>query len=149
MTSAVSFANLYSVDTGTGAATLMGEIGLNMPGFTYRSLNATLYGVSGVTNSLYQINKTTGAKTLIGASGSTDSLYTLNMTTGAAVLVGPLGFNAGSGLGIAIVPEPSTALLLGLGLAGLATKRRVRPSGRNACAVEHRQPSRRAPHLCE
>ena len=55
------------------------------------------------------------------------SLYTINLGTGAATLVGPIG----AGLAIrglaapvgAAVPEPGTLVLLGMGMAAIATRR--------------------------
>jgi hypothetical protein len=58
----------------------------------------------------------------LSTDGLTSSLYTINQATGAASLVG--GFGAGVGLSSIAVPEPSAALLGGLGMLALFRRRR-------------------------
>ena len=129
---------------------ISGDDGLrpSMDGLDFNSADA-LYGITQSSNlygshKLYTINQTTGATTLIGDTGITDndtlsglafrsdgvlfteinnSLYTINPLTGEATFVGRIGFEGISGLtfvGEGKVPEPSTMLLLGSGLIGLA-----------------------------
>jgi len=63
-------ANLYTANTSTGAATLVGSVGVNMPSLAYDPATATLYGVSGQTDSLYTINTAAGATTQVGSIGT-------------------------------------------------------------------------------
>lgn len=113
-------ANLYTIDTNTGSATLVGPLGLNMPSLAYVPNEDTLYGASGETDSLYKINVNTGQLTLVGPLGvgisfngltyfaKTDTLYlswrggrklfSLNRTTGAATEVGAFEFSGVNGL---------------------------------------------------
>jgi hypothetical protein len=59
----------------------------------------------------------------LSTDGLTSSLYSINSTTGAATSLG--SFGAGVGLTAIAVPEPSTALLGGLGLLALLRRRRA------------------------
>jgi hypothetical protein len=61
------------------------------------------------------------------------ALYTINLGTGAATLVGAFGIGGNTAIAaplldiaVAAVPEPGTYLLLGLGLAAVAVRRRNR-----------------------
>jgi hypothetical protein len=95
--------NLYTINTTTGAATLVGSTGLaeSLEGIAYDAATNTLYLNTGLND---------------------ESLYTLNTTTGAATLVGPNGSVAGLGIdGIAFLPatstpEPGTLTLIASGL---------------------------------
>jgi len=101
--------NLYSVNTTTGATTLIGPIGLNTGSTIGLSTGSdTLYFTNGVTAFLYSINTSTGAATEIGDTGIKNigalvyengtlyagsnspsaALYALNPATGAATFVG-------------------------------------------------------------
>jgi DNA-binding beta-propeller fold protein YncE len=117
--------NLYRIDTGTGAATLVGNAGFgSFLNLGYHEARDILYGSNTQTDTLYTIDRATGAGTLIGSlngptnphgfayvphldtmylvCSSTDTLYTLNLDTGVATPVGALG--AGNYLGLAWVP---------------------------------------------
>ena len=105
-------ANLYTVDTSTGAATEVGPLGTNVPGLAFNPNTSTLYGVSGQTDALYTIDTATGAATQIGllnvntsfcglaydivtdtlylSDTISDSLYSINVDTGQAALIGDL-----------------------------------------------------------
>lgn len=103
--------DLFTIDTATGAATLVGSFGIdaiaNGLAFDPDSLTLFLNG----SNSLYSVNTGTGAATLIGSNAA---LADLNID-GLAVLAGETP-----------VPEPSTIAFLGTGLAFLAVLRRRR-----------------------
>lgn len=58
----------------------------------------------------------------LSTDGLTSSLYSVNSATGAATALG--GFGAGVGLATIAVPEPSAALLGGLGMLALLRRRR-------------------------
>jgi hypothetical protein len=92
---------LVSFDIATGAATTIGLTGTNagsVAGLTHSYLGDAWYMTDGA------------------------SLYALDTATGAASLIGAHGLSGFSGL--AFVPSPGTAVLLGLG--GLAINRRRR-----------------------
>ena len=115
--------SLYTVDTTTGVASLIGDMGfssLSFIGLAYDEVTQTLFA---------NIND--------ASTGYIGSLYEINVDTGAASLIGsnydPLDPNAVYFIdGLAwipeaqIVPEPSTFILLGAGLAGLAAWHRKR-----------------------
>jgi hypothetical protein len=106
--------NLYSLNTTTGVATLIGSTGQpRMVGLVVDE-DSTIYTVSEETNSgLWTLNPTTGAATLVGrlgfnlqegdmtidpvsgqmyvSDGIGDDLYTVDKTTGAATFVGSYG----------------------------------------------------------
>ncbi|HET9314825.1 MAG TPA: hypothetical protein VFQ51_04510 [Vicinamibacteria bacterium] len=112
--SSTSLDSLFTLDVGTGNATLVGAYGdpaVVMHGLEYVPSTDTLYGASSHNAGIYVINRTTGAATLVGLTGlasftnlawnpvnatmyatnsGSDSFYTVNLTTGAATLVGPL-----------------------------------------------------------
>lgn len=112
----VDFGNLYTVDTDTGQATLVGPVG----GFSVNGLvvgpTGTLYASTNF-GQLLTIDPTTGAGTLVGnigfgSSGDLvfaqdgtlymtspgDSLVRVNPATGAGTLVGSIGFGSVYGL---------------------------------------------------
>tara|TARA_R110002111_G_scaffold46192_9_gene83258 strand:+ start:1223 stop:2041 length:819 start_codon:yes stop_codon:yes gene_type:complete len=101
-----SFDNLYTIDIGTGATTLIGPSHNDITGLTFDSSFTTLYSISQYDGSFYSVNPDTGATTLIGNSGiltplglSTRSdgtifgvniygrLYTIDPHTGASTLI--------------------------------------------------------------
>jgi hypothetical protein len=106
--------NLYSINTATGSATLIGPTGQrNMIGLVVDA-DSTIYAISEEASSkLWTLNPTTGAATLVGATGFNlqegdmtidpgsgqmyvadgigDKLYTINKATGATTLVGAFG----------------------------------------------------------
>lgn len=101
--------NLYSVDTATGATTLVGPTGLNTTGYTGFADStgaASLYVALGFpgTSILYSLDTNTGAATLIGNTGIEiesmvfedgilwagvigNTIYTVNPATGASTFV--------------------------------------------------------------
>lgn len=107
---------LVSIDTLTGARTVLGAIGYSIAGLAYDYSSDKLYGVEwdGTNSNLYSISVVNGSATLIGTCGTAlminlacdlagnlyaaaitdDNFYSINKTTGAATLIGPLGFDA-------------------------------------------------------
>ena len=142
--------SFYSISTVTGAATLVGSIGFtSFNNLGYDSTNNVMYMTNSGTDSLYTINRANGSVALVGSlfgstnpnglayaadlqtmflvDNSTDQLYSLNLATGAATSIGSTG--AGNLLGlvyVAVIPEPATYALFGLGLAGLLAWQRRR-----------------------
>ena len=106
--------SLYTLDLGTGTATLVGAYGdaaIVMHGLEYVAATNTLYGASSHNNGLYEINQATGAATLIGTTGlssfsnlgwnsdtgvmyltnsGADSFYSIDLATAAVTLIGTL-----------------------------------------------------------
>lgn len=95
--------SLFTIDTATGASTLIGSTGLggDPDGLAYDPTTRTLYLNTGQTGA---------------------SLYTVDITTGAATLVGANGVNDIDGLAFlpSAVPEPNTVILAGLGALSMA-----------------------------
>ena len=112
-----SDSTFITIDTVTGARTVIGNMGVDMNGLAYDYTTHIFFGVSwdGSSSSLYTISSTTGAATLIGNSGTTDLLinlacdtmgnlyslgttnellYSVNKSTGVATSIGPIGFTA-------------------------------------------------------
>jgi hypothetical protein len=136
---------LYDINISTGAATLIGTytsggapdaLAINSRGVAY-ALNATYY------DSLYTVDLSNGALTLVGALGvdlmaesglafdpasgvlygiiDTGKIYQINTSTGAATFVAD---TLGGFEGLAIIPEPATICLLGLGALSLLRRKR-------------------------
>lgn len=94
--------NLVTIDTLTAAQTIVGNVGLNLFGLAL-SEDGRLWGVDGGTGNIHEINKTTGASSFAFNSG-------IAFTDMASNPV--------------LIPEPSTALLVGIGLVGMAARKR-------------------------
>jgi hypothetical protein len=109
----ITTAQLYTIDTATGIATIIGPIGFDDPiGLTFDSVSATLFATD----------------------IATDQLLTIDPDTGAGTAIGALGFNNIVELAFAApveVPEPSTLLIFAFGLSIFVTwtlrTRAVRP----------------------
>lgn len=107
---------LITIDTLSGARTLIGDIGISMAGISYDYSTNQLFGVSwdGTNASLYSINGATASPTLIGVCGTevlinlacdafgnlytvelnNDILYKINKTNGTLTSIGYIGFDA-------------------------------------------------------
>jgi hypothetical protein len=113
--------NLYSINTTTGAATVIGPTGQGLTGLALHPTTNVMYGVTttfaGCARCLVTINLATGASTPIGPLGFTiaeiafradgtlygwsetnDVMAIINIATGAAVEIGPGTNSAGDGL---------------------------------------------------
>jgi hypothetical protein len=147
--------NLYSINTTTGASTLLGATNVAFTGFFgFSAGGSTLYELMG--SDLYSLNTTTGAGTLIGSTGGSGfgaavseggvlyagsesplAIYTLNPSTGAGVECPNLTGTSEEIFGLAPdipsapgVPEPAAWALMLIGFGGLgaalrAQRRRV------------------------
>jgi len=89
---------LYTLSTSTGAATLIGDT-----------------GVDGLAAELYENGTLYGGSNFSGMT-QVDALYTLNPTTGASTFVADVTSGTGKFSGLAPVPEPGTLVLYGCGL---------------------------------
>ena len=122
-----STGNLYTINTTTGLATLVGLSGLvSFLNLVHDTSTNTLYATNSNTDSFYSVDRTTGAMTLIGPLGpfstnpnglaydpvgdviycvdnSTNNLLTIDRTTGVASLVGSTG--SGNLLGLVYIPD--------------------------------------------
>lgn len=135
---------LYEINPATGVATLVGPIGFGNVFALAFANNGTLFGVSDNSDELISISTVSGAGSLIGATGlfsifdiaarpedgvvfaadsGTSSLYTINLGTGATTLVGAYGSTTNIA-GLAFVPAPGAAAMLGLGVFTLGARRR-------------------------
>ena len=104
--------NLITINTTTGAGTLVNAFSQTLQPITTDPTTNTLYGWSTATSSLYTVDKITAAATLVGASGLSTAgaglaadpagtiflagngndgpLYTIDKTTGAATFIANL-----------------------------------------------------------
>ena len=137
--------SLYVFDNLNGAVTFteIGETGLSqLIGIAMDPVSGLLYGYDSGTESLYTLSTTDGTPTLVAASGQSfgsigsmdfnadgstllltiaGDLYKVNKNTAQVEAAGDVGLNV-SALSYRI-PEPGTALLLGLGVLALIRRR--------------------------
>ena len=111
---------LYSVDTVTGAASLIGDLGLE--GVNELSFIGLAY------DELGEILFANIVPALFNQDGREGSLYIIDVTTGAATFIGFNGVNFIDGLAwveeLKDIPEPTAIALMGLGLAGIGFARK-------------------------
>jgi hypothetical protein len=142
------FTNLFTIDTGTGMATSVGDTGFTSSGDLAFDADGTLFmsALGGTSDQLVSLDLTDGMGTSIGDIGfegvlglnfEEGTLYgftdfaetiTIDTTTGAGTLVEDFNGIFAYGAGGVQVPEPATLGVLGVGLLGLgfATYRRRR-----------------------
>ena len=134
--------SLYRVNPSNASASFVGSLGVGVGGngLAYDQANQQLYLSDGNTDNLYRVNPATGAATTVGSINQastvglafdpesgvlygvdavSDQLVSIDLSTGNATSVGSLGFD-GANLGLAIkavaIPEPSSTILLGIGM---------------------------------
>ena len=138
--------NFYSLNTITGAATLIGNNGIYPGGMTYNSTTGQLIlAMAGGNGSFYSIDPATGAATLLGSPGFLNDngvawdaalgvyfvddwngqLYEVNPSTWTYSIVSNLNGDPFDGIidvsgGGGTTPEPGSLILFGSGLLGVA-----------------------------
>ena len=141
--------SLYTLNTGNGASTFVGTISDGGSNFSSAGdlafdSNDDLYMTS-TGGDLIRMNRNTAAATDVGSIGfnsvfgldfrnnrlygatSGGQLIELSTATGAGTLIGNVNpFASTFGASTSPIPEPATMALLGLGLAGIAVRRRRR-----------------------
>jgi Domain of unknown function (DUF4394)/PEP-CTERM motif len=132
-------------DTDPATATTLFYIGPSTPTDTFNTLDPNggvlnlvgAMGVSASQNVGFDISGLSGLAyaSLSSPTGSSSSLYTINLTTGAASLVGSIGASTtlrGIAVSTGVIPEPTSLVLLGVGLVSVAFSTRQRRYGRAA-----------------
>lgn len=136
------FNNLFRIDPGTGAASLVGNLQIDkMYALAWNPVDSFLYGANGEIGDasiLWKINTASAVAASMGAlsttgnfdiafrpgdnklflaSSTTSSLYTVDPLTAAESLVGPYGGTSPNIAGLAFaVPEPGTWAMMAGGL---------------------------------
>lgn len=141
--------SIYTLNPTTGAATLLGNPGIGLGGLAYDSARDILVGVNDGNGDLYSINRSTGALTLLfnGPSNNNSglaydplldrlwnidwsgNLFYYSPSNGYARTTALTGLGSHDGLAFIGVPEPSTNLLIGLGMVLFAARRYRRTAG--------------------
>jgi len=122
--------NLYTINTETAEATLIGPTGEFFAGMAFDPTDGTLWASTGgnanVQDGIFTIDPATGAATLVGTTGlggptpdicfdndgnlfgakggglNVNNLISINKSTGAGTVIGPIGFASVSGLAFAL-----------------------------------------------
>ena len=142
---------LFTIDTQTGAATVIpGSLSGDASAVAFDS-TGMLHVIDTSLQELLTVDKTTGAtltatslSTALGSvagmdvdpatgvfyvadgeSGGTDALYTLDATTGELTEIGSTGLVDGLA-GLAFLPEPTSLLLLAVGVVAMRARKRRR-----------------------